>query len=153
MKHSFFDDQNRLIELVGSSRGLQQVILQSSSAQVLRPPQDEGELYRESKKQILEFLRGQRRHFDLPLDYQAPSAFTSEVWEALREIPYGETINYGELARRIKRPKASRAVGGALGKNPLPLILPCHRVVAKQGIGGFTPSLTWKKYLLKLELN
>jgi len=102
--------------------------------------------------QILEYLAGKRRSFDLPLAPADASDFTRSVWRACCEIPYGETRSYQWIARRIGRPKASRAVGTALGANPLPLIVPCHRVVRSDGsLGGFAGGLDLKRRLLVLE--
>jgi methylated-DNA-[protein]-cysteine S-methyltransferase len=91
---------------------------------------------------------------DLPdrLDLSAATAFQREVWEATRLIPYGETRSYAWVAEQVKKPKAVRAVGQALGRNPLPVIIPCHRVLASDGgLGGFGGGLEMKKYLLRLE--
>ena len=78
--------------------------------------------------------------------------FQRSVWRQLQEIPYGETISYGELARRVGNPKASRAVGSANGANPLPIVIPCHRVIAGNGtLGGFGGGLPMKQTLLALE--
>jgi methylated-DNA-[protein]-cysteine S-methyltransferase len=80
--------------------------------------------------------------------------FQKQVWQAIGEIPAGKTITYGELAAAVGRPRASRAVANACGKNPLPLFIPCHRVVAANGkIGGFSAGLPWKKLLLSAEQN
>jgi methylated-DNA-[protein]-cysteine S-methyltransferase len=93
---------------------------------------------------------GELTSFDLALDLRG-TPFQRQVWQALREIPYGELRTYGQLAASLGRPGASRAVGGANGKNPIPLIVPCHRVVASDGIGGFTGGLAWKERLLAHE--
>lgn len=77
--------------------------------------------------------------------------FQLAVWNAIKEIPYGETRTYKWIAEKIGRPGASRAVGAACGANPLPLVIPCHRVVASKGLGGFSPGLRLKKKLLRLE--
>jgi len=77
--------------------------------------------------------------------------FQKTVWEALQKIPRGQTRTYGEIAAAIGRPNAARAVGTACGANPIPLFIPCHRVVAKNGLGGFVAGLPWKKLLLKEE--
>lgn len=88
----------------------------------------------------------------LPLGYPpGASAFRRRVWDALRQIPFGHTVTYRELARRIGHPKAARAVGGACAANPLLLAVPCHRVVAQHGLGGFALGLDWKRRLLELE--
>ena len=80
--------------------------------------------------------------------------FQQRVWQTLQKIPYGETRSYAWVAQQIGNPKAARAVGSACGKNPIPIFIPCHRVVATSGaLGGFSCGLAWKKFLLKLEQN
>jgi O-6-methylguanine DNA methyltransferase len=103
------------------------------------------------ERQLREYLAGDRGDFDLPLD--APgSAFQEGVWRALREIPYGETISYRELATRVGVPAASRAVGRANGSNRLAIVIPCHRVIAANGgLGGYGGGLPAKQALLALE--
>jgi O-6-methylguanine DNA methyltransferase len=93
---------------------------------------------------------GELKSFDLSLDLRG-TPFQLRVWQALREIPYGEVRTYGQLAASLGQPGASRAVGGANGRNPIPLIVPCHRVVASDGLGGFTGGLEWKERLLAHE--
>ncbi|MCG6657675.1 methylated-DNA--[protein]-cysteine S-methyltransferase [Halomonas campisalis] len=104
----------------------------------------------EVREQLLAYLAGRRRSFSLPL---APggSEFQRQVWSALQRIPYGETRTYGELARRLGREGAARAIGAANGANPLPLLIPCHRVVAASGLGGYSGGLELKRRLLALE--
>ena len=101
--------------------------------------------------QFAEYFAGQRRQFNLPL---APSGteFQLRVWQALRAIAYGETISYGELARRIGNPRGPRAVGLANGANPLPIVVPCHRVIGANGaLTGFGGGVPIKRALLALE--
>ncbi len=101
--------------------------------------------------QLREYLAGTRTSFDLPL---APSGtpFQQRVWRALAEIPYGAVCGYGDLARHIGKPGAARAVGQANGANPLPIIIPCHRVIAADGsIGGYSSGVAIKRQLLALE--
>jgi O-6-methylguanine DNA methyltransferase len=106
---------------------------------------------RRAMRQLLEYLEGDREEFDLDLDLRG-TPFQRRVWEALREIPYGETRSYQELARAIRRPKAVRAVGSANGANPLSLIVPCHRVVQASGrLGGYGGGLDLKARLLAME--
>jgi methylated-DNA-[protein]-cysteine S-methyltransferase len=106
----------------------------------------------EAVRQLNEYFAGKRAAFDLPLAPEG-TAFQRSVWRQLQEIPYGETISYGELARRVGNPKASRAVGSANGANPLPIVIPCHRVIAGDGtLGGFGGGLPTKQMLLALEL-
>ena len=105
----------------------------------------------EAVRQLREYFAGRRSGFDLPLALEG-TAFQRAVWRALQEIPYGATISYGELARRVGNPKASRAVGSANGANPLPIVIPCHRVIAGDGsLGGFGGGLPVKQVLLDLE--
>lgn len=87
------------------------------------------------------------------VDKLSGTPFQKRVWKAIQKIPYGKTLTYKELAKKVGSPNAYRAVGSACGKNPLPIIIPCHRVVASNGIGGFTGGLKLKKKLLKLEQN
>jgi O-6-methylguanine DNA methyltransferase len=102
-------------------------------------------------EQILDYLGGKREEFRLELDLRA-TGFQIRVYAALLEIPYGEVRSYGEIAEAIGAPGAARAVGAAVGANPLPLVLPCHRVVAARGkLGGFAGGLALKERLLALE--
>jgi methylated-DNA-[protein]-cysteine S-methyltransferase len=106
----------------------------------------------EAARQLREYFAGKRAQFDLLLAPEG-TAFQRDVWRQLQEIPYGETISYGELARRVGNPKASRAVGSANGANPLPIVIPCHRVIAGDGtLGGFGGGLPTKQTLIALEL-
>lgn len=103
--------------------------------------------------QVNEFLNGKRKKFTIPLDLHGTS-FQREVWEAALMIPYGETKSYGELAHMINNPKAVRAVGAALGSNPILFAIPCHRIIAKTGaLTGFGAGLDMKEMLLTLEQN
>ena len=104
----------------------------------------------EAVRQLQEYARGERREFQLELDL-AGSEFELRVWNALRAIPWGQTRTYGEIARAIGEPEAARAVGRANGCNPLPIVVPCHRVVSSTGLGGFSAGLAWKQRLLALE--
>jgi methylated-DNA-[protein]-cysteine S-methyltransferase len=98
------------------------------------------------------YLDGRARPFNLPLDLEGQPRFRRKVWEVLQTIPYGRVRSYGWVARKIGKPKAARAVGGACGANPVPLLVPCHRVIAGDGsLGGFSGGLGVKKRLLRLE--
>lgn len=108
-------------------------------------------LLRAAETQLREYFEGTRHTFDLPL---APGGtdFQQRVWHTLTTIPYGQTISYGELAARVGKPSASRAVGAANGRNPLPIVLPCHRVIGANGsLTGFGGGLPVKRFLLELE--
>ncbi len=105
----------------------------------------------QARQQLEEYFAGTRETFDLPLRPHG-TPFQLEVWWELARIPYGVTISYGELARRIGQPTAVRAVGAANGRNPLPIVLPCHRVIGSNGsLTGFGGGLPVKQYLLSLE--
>lgn len=108
-------------------------------------------LLEEGRRQLLEYLAGERQTFDLPLA-PAGTPFQREVWKALQTIPYGQTRSYGDIARQIGRPKAFRAVGMANHENPIPIFIPCHRVVGSDGsLTGYAGGLELKKALLGLE--
>lgn len=112
-------------------------------------------LLTEAKRQLLEYLDGKRKCFELPFRLESGSAFQQKVWAELMKIPYGEVVTYKELAARAGCPGGARAVGQANSRNPLPIIIPCHRVVAVSGIGGYGGSaesgIRVKKYLLEKE--
>jgi O-6-methylguanine DNA methyltransferase len=102
-------------------------------------------------EQLRAYFRRQLRAFELPLDLEG-TAFQRRVWDALLEIPYGETRTYADIAMRIGAPKALRAVGAANGRNPAPVIVPCHRVIQTGGgLGGYSGGLRYKRALLGLE--
>lgn len=104
-----------------------------------------------ARRQIAEYFDGTRKSFDLPLKLSG-TEFQVSVLKALQEIPYGETVSYGEIARRIGRPRAVRAVGAANGRNPIPIVVPCHRVIGSSGdLTGFGGGLDTKEALLRLE--
>ena len=101
-------------------------------------------------EQLDEYFARERNFFDLPTKLDG-TEFQREVWAELSRIAYGEIITYGELARRVGRPQGFRAVGQANGRNPLPIVVPCHRVVASTGLGGYAGGLPMKRALLELE--
>jgi methylated-DNA-[protein]-cysteine S-methyltransferase len=110
-----------------------------------------GARHREFERQLIEYLEGRRRVFDLPLRLEG-SGFQKEVWEAVSRIPYGQTASYGEIAHLIGKPRASRAVGAANGANPIPIVIPCHRVIGKDGsLTGYGGGLALKSRFLALE--
>jgi methylated-DNA-[protein]-cysteine S-methyltransferase len=102
-------------------------------------------------KQLEEYFSGTRRSFTVPLADVKSTDFQRDVWAALVEIPYGEVRTYGEVALSVERPRASRAVGNANHVNPYPIVVPCHRVVASTGLGGYGGSEGVKRYLLEIE--
>jgi O-6-methylguanine DNA methyltransferase len=142
-----------------SERGIAAVILpQASKAKVadglgtaVTEFSDSSRL-RQARRQLTEYLAGSRTEFDLPIDLSKGTVFQRRVWKTLRAIPYGELWSYRGLASRVAGVQYARAVGGAVGANPLPIVVPCHRVVAQDAtIGGFACGLPAKRKLLALE--
>ena len=126
------------------------VRLPNERRQGVRDVDDVPPVLKETASQLDEYFAGERTEFELPMELDG-TAFQREVWTELTRIPYGKTISYGELARRVGRPNGPRAVGQANGRNPIPIIVPCHRVLASNGIGGYGGGLTVKRALLELE--
>ena len=109
-------------------------------------------LFQQVKKELKEYFAGKRRQFGVPVEPDPPGTdFQRNVWAALSEIPYGEVVSYADLAAWAGRPKAFRAAGAACGANRVPILIPCHRVVARAGLGGFGGGLKVKRSLLRLE--
>ena len=114
--------------------------------------QPEHPVLRAAMTQLADYFAGRRRGFELPLDLQHGTAFQQAVWQALLAIPAGATTSYGELGQRIGKPAASRAVGAAVGRNPLSIVVPCHRVLGTGGaLTGYAGGLHRKSALLRLE--
>lgn len=114
-------------------------------------PEEATPLLLEACRQLREYFTGERKVFALPLAPEG-TAFQKKVWAALRDIPWGETRSYGDIARAIGKPAACRAVGMANGRNPLPVFIPCHRVIGTNGsITGYSGGLEKKRFLLRLE--
>ncbi len=98
------------------------------------------------------YFAGEPVTFDaVTLDLSAGTPFQQEVWRAICAIPWGDTWTYGAVARRVGKPGAARAIGQAMGANPIPIVVPCHRVIGVNGLGGYTGGLEWKRRLLSLE--
>lgn len=112
----------------------------------------ENDIIKETKKQLSEYFFHQRKEFVIPISFQHGTPFQKKVWETLPLIPYGTTVSYQYIADQIGKSKAVRAVANAIGKNPLAIILPCHRVIGKdQKLHGFTGGVDKKIFLLQLE--
>ncbi|WP_300457806.1 methylated-DNA--[protein]-cysteine S-methyltransferase [Desulfobacula sp.] len=152
MKYCYFESPLGKLLLAGNNR-LESLHFPSGKTRV--EPQKGWQYDPESFKEVLvqldDYFKGDRTTFDLEMTIQG-TAFQKKVWQELVKIPYGKTISYGELARRIGNPNASRAVGMANGKNPISIIIPCHRVIGKNGsLTGFGGGIDVKKKLLELE--
>ena len=135
-----------MLELIGFPEGKGVVQIQADW-------QEDGTAFADAVQQLVEYFAGRRKVFDLNLKPSGTS-FQLEVLEALTHVPYGQTASYQEIANAIGRPKAVRAVGAANGRNPLPIVIPCHRVIGSDGsLTGFGGGLATKQYLLTLETN
>ncbi|MBI2865800.1 MAG: methylated-DNA--[protein]-cysteine S-methyltransferase [Chloroflexi bacterium] len=156
--HFLVETRQGWVGLVWGERGLQRLHLPQPTRAAARhllgalagkaPPPA-----RELVEALCHYFEGGRVTFPGPVDLSAGTAFQQSVWQALREISPGTTITYGQLAQRLGRPRAARAVGQALAANPIPIVIPCHRVVAASGrLGGYTGASTFlKAELLRLE--
>ena len=140
------------LTLVASEKGLVAIDVRNNAKQKATAKNQSAQaILIETKKQLGQYFAGKRTSFDVALDLVG-TEFQVKAWRALCRIPFGKTISYGQQAANIKKPKAFRAVGSANGKNPIPIIVPCHRVVASDGsLGGYSLGLKMKKQLLVLE--
>jgi len=145
--------------LVEKKESLTAIEFSNQSTPSISTPNDAKELWKEEKtpllteveNQLKEYFIGERKTFDLPLAPRG-TLFQFKVWEILKTIPYGTTMSYGEQSMQIGGIRYSRAVGGANGKNPIPIIIPCHRVIGKKGeLGGFSSGVDKKRWLLRHE--
>jgi methylated-DNA-[protein]-cysteine S-methyltransferase len=151
--YSWFESPVGKLLLAGSGTALKLVSFDSGKRRrsVEAEWQVDSSRFAEVVTQLQSYFAGERRKFDLPLVLEGTD-FQKRVWSALQEIPYGETISYKELAQTVGSPKAVRAVGAANGANPIPIIIPCHRVIGNDGrLTGFGGGLPLKKRLLQLE--
>jgi methylated-DNA-[protein]-cysteine S-methyltransferase len=153
MYHHSIDSPIGKLLLIGTEDALYGVHFQSGP-RPMKPAKEwvaSEKPFKEVIRQLKAYFAGKLTEFDLPLSPHG-TEFQLKVWETLRTIPYGETWSYGELARRIRKPAASRAVGAANGQNPIPVIVPCHRVIGADGsLTGFGGGLPIKQKLLALE--
>lgn len=142
--------------LVASSKGLKGIFFQKQNLKMVTTLSNqipEEKNLASAARQLAEYFAGKRTQFSMTFDVSG-TEFQKKVWSQLQKIPYGETKSYFEIARAINNPKAVRAVGTANGKNPLGIVVPCHRVIAKDGtLGGYAGGLRRKKHLLSLEKN
>jgi methylated-DNA-[protein]-cysteine S-methyltransferase len=143
------------LKLVANDRGLIAVLWENDNpARVKLPAAEENPkhpILKQAEQQLREYFKGERKKFTIPLETFGTD-FQKKVWQALLTIPFGETRSYGELAKQIKKPSASRAVGAANGRNPVSILVPCHRVIGASGkLTGFAGGLEAKAKLLSIE--
>lgn len=139
--------------LIGSEGLLEELHFPNTVEQIQIPKdwQNDETCFIDILQQLAEYFAGNRKKFDLQIAPKG-TAFQKRVWQELQKIPFGQTASYGEIAKRVGNSKASRAVGMANGKNPIPIIVPCHRVIGKDGsLTGFGGGLDVKRQLLQLE--
>jgi methylated-DNA-[protein]-cysteine S-methyltransferase len=149
-QYTIFDSPIGELLLVGK-RGRLQAVQYPGGHRVGAGWVEDAELFAEAIDQLGEYFAGERREFDLELEPRGTD-FDRAVWAQLMEIPYGATTSYGEVARAIGRPDRARAVGAANGRNPLPIVVPCHRVIGADGsLVGYGGGLELKRRLLELE--
>jgi len=160
MEYSTFNTDMGWMAILGSERGLVSATLPQHSAQealkLLGEMANNATLspdrFKELIKRLKAYLSGHRVSFPNELDLSSATPFQREVWQTTRLIPYGETRSYSWLAEKIGKPRAVRAIGQALAGNPLPIIIPCHRVISSNGkLGGYSGGLETKRRLLHLE--
>ena len=158
--YTVFDTAAGWIALMGSSVGLRCVTLPGKSGQEvinqldfdINQAQESRHRFQDTIEQLNAYFDGNEVCFTGSQDFSEATGFQQEVWQATKLIPYGETRSYAWVARQINRPNAARAVGNALGSNPMPVIIPCHRVISGDGgLGGFTGGLEMKRFLLGIE--
>jgi methylated-DNA-[protein]-cysteine S-methyltransferase len=142
--------------LSADDQGLSEIILPESSrisAEASREGSSDNTILDLAAQQIQEYCAGVRTEFDLPLSVNG-TRFQRQVWDIIHHIPFGQTMSYGEIARQLGTVRKARAVGGAANANPLPLVIPCHRVIGSDGtLTGFAGGIDLKKRLLRLEKN
>ena len=142
----YYNSPIGLLQISADQRKLRGVALVESRTEEERP----NFITEQAKAQLEEYFAGERTEFTLFFLYNGTD-FQRQVWSKLSEIPYGKVVTYGQLAAAIGQPTACRAVANAVGQNPYLILLPCHRVVASDGIGGFRAGVEAKKHLLTLE--
>ena len=153
--YKFIDSPVGKLKLVASEKGLVAILWENDNPRRvilgdLRKV-DHQPILVEAELQLKEYFEGKRQGFSIPLDMRG-TPFQKNVWEALLAIPFGETRSYGQLAKQLGKPTAMRAVGAANGRNPLSIVVPCHRVIGSSGqLTGFAGGLEAKEHLLKIE--
>ena len=147
MKYGYYKSPIGIIEIIEEDG----YIISTDFVETMKS-EDESEEISICKIQLGEYFQGERKYFDIKIKYTVGTEFQRKVWDKLKEISYGETVSYKHIAKEIGNEKASRAVGGANNKNPLGIIVPCHRVIGSNSkLVGYAGGLDKKQYLLELE--
>ncbi len=145
---AIFSSPHGMIRVTASEKGLTKVTVLNKKGEQKKA---ENKVLKEIVSQLKDYYAGHRRLFELPLDVEGTD-FQKAVWKATAKIPFGKTLTYGDIAKKIGHPKAVRAVGTALGKNPVCIVVPCHRVLPKSGgIGNYAYGTAMKEWLISFE--
>ena len=148
--HDRLDTSLGILTLEASERGLRSVRF-PNRPQPIKGRMTSNSVIKLAKRELKAYFARQLKSFSVPLDWHG-TAFQESVWQALTAIPYGETVSYTDIARAIGRPQSARPTGGAVGRNPIPIIVPCHRIIGSDHtLTGFTGGLNIKVALLELE--
>ena len=148
--HDTLDTSLGMLTLEASERGLRSVRF-PNRPQPIKGRMTSNSVIKLAKRELKAYFARQLKSFSVPLDWHG-TAFQESVWQALTAIPYGETVSYTDIARAIGRPQSARPTGGAVGRNPIPIIVPCHRIIGSDHtLTGFTGGLNIKVALLELE--
>ena len=148
--HDTLDTSLGILTLEASERGLRSVRF-PNRPQPIKGRMTSNSVIKLAKRELKAYFARQLKKFSVPLDWHG-TAFQESVWQALTAIPYGETVSYTDIARAIGRPQSARPTGGAVGRNPIPIIVPCHRVIGSKGeLVGYAGGLKAKEKLLALE--
>lgn len=149
LQKAYYTSTFGVFEIKGTSRGIQSLKLIQNPPHPLPPTP---EILEDVVQQLDEYFNKKRKDFDLKLDWSVATDFNRAVWTALTEIPYGHTTSYSAIAKKVGSPKASQAVGLANKNNPIAIVVPCHRVIAKNGdLHGYFYGLDMKRKLLEIE--
>ena len=137
--------------LVSSKSKLTRLVWGADAARLQRAPPCQSPVLEHAREELIAYFSGSKQGFTVPIE-PTGTAFQNMVWQSLRTLPHGQTTSYGELASGVGKPQGARAVGGAVGANPIPIIIPCHRVLrVGNRLGGFSGGLAIKRQLLRLE--
>jgi methylated-DNA-[protein]-cysteine S-methyltransferase len=155
LSYKYFASPVGKLKLVASETGLIAILWENDNPRRVRltdlVEDNNQSILVETERQLKEYFAGKRNAFAIPLDMRG-TAFQKNVWRALQAIPFGKTLTYGEIAKQLGRPTSSRAVGAANGRNPVSIVVPCHRVIGSTGkLTGFAGGLDTKAHLLNLE--
>jgi len=151
MAIGFYDSPAGLLKITATELGISEVSFVSNQSNDPMVVQDQDSIVENGIRQLKQYFEGQLKAFDLPLD-PIGTPFQKQVWHSLKQIPFGKTVSYLDIAKLLGDPNKIRAVGGANGKNPIAIIVPCHRVIGSDGsLTGYAGGMDKKRWLLQFE--